>query len=140
MGGGSSIDAAKVANLYSCYPPNDFLGYINKPTGKGLPIPGDLKPSFAIPTTARTGSETSGNATFELIDLGLKTAISHRHLKPTLGIVDPENTKAIPALVAASSGLNVLTHAIESYMAMPFNQRPRLERPILALHIRDRAQ
>lgn len=131
FGGGSTMDTAKVANLYSTYPPEDFLDYVNPPIGKGLPVPGDLKPLFAIPTTAGTGSETTGVAIFDLEEMHAKTGIAHRRLKPTLGIVDPENTKTLPPIIAASTGLDVLTHAIESYTTIPFNKRPRPERPIL---------
>ena len=131
VGGGSTIDTAKVANLYSTYPPEDFLDYVNPPIGKGLPVPGTLKPLFAVPTTAGTGSETTGVAIFDLEEMHAKTGIAHRMLKPSLGIVDPRNTETMPPMVAASTGLDVLTHAIESYTAMPFNQRPRPERPIL---------
>jgi hydroxyacid-oxoacid transhydrogenase len=52
-------------------------------------------------------------------------------LKPTLGVIDPENTRSQPPQVAASAGLDVLSHALESYTAIPFHQRPRPERPIL---------
>jgi hydroxyacid-oxoacid transhydrogenase len=131
VGGGSTIDTAKVASLYSTYPPGDFLDYVNPPIGKGLPVPGALKPLFAIPTTAGTGSETTGVAIFDLEEIHAKTGIAHRRLKPTLGIIDPENTRTLPAAVAASTGLDVLTHAIESYTALPFNRRPCPERPIL---------
>ena len=131
VGGGSTLDTAKVANLYSTYPPSDFLDYVNPPIGKGMPVPGDLKPLFAIPTTAGTGSETTGVAIFDLEEMHAKTGIAHRRLKPTLGIVDPENTPTLPPMVAASTGLDVLTHAIESYTALPFNRRPRPERPTL---------
>ncbi len=131
VGGGSTIDTAKVANLYSTYPPEDFLDYVNTPIGKGLPVPGTLKALFAVPTTAGTGSETTGVAIFDLEQMHAKTGIAHRRLKPYLGIVDPQNTETMPPMVAASTGLDVLTHAIESYTAMPFNQRPRPERPIL---------
>ena len=131
IGGGSTIDTAKVANLYSTYPPKDFLDYVNQPIGKGLPVPGQLKPLFAIPTTAGTGSETTGVAIFDLEEMHAKTGIAHRRLKPTLGIVDPENTRTLLPMVTASTGLDVLTHAIESYTAMPYDRRPRPEKPVL---------
>ncbi len=123
VGGGSSIDTAKAANLYACWPA-DFMDYVNAPIGAGLPVPGPLKPLIAIPTTAGTGSETTGIAIFDVTERNCKTGIRHRRLRPTLAIVDPENTRTMPPLVAASSGLDVLAHAIESYTAKPFTQRP----------------
>ena len=131
VGGGSTIDTAKAANLYATFPPSDFLDYVNPPIGKGLPVPGPLKPLLAIPTTAGTGSETTGVAIFDLKRLHAKTGIANRRLKPTLGYLDPENTRTMPAEVAASSGLDILSHAVESYTAMPFTDRPRPERPAL---------
>lgn len=130
VGGGSTIDTAKAVNLYTSFPA-DFLDYVNPPIGKGLPVPGPLKPLMAIPTTAGTGSETTGVAIFDLERLHAKTGIAHRRLKPTLGYLDPENTRTLPPGVAASSGLDILSHAVESYTAMPYADRPRPERPIL---------
>src|SRR5262245_42021949 len=130
VGGGSSIDTAKVANLYATYPA-DLLTYVNAPLGLGRPVPGPLRPLIAVPTTAGTGSETTGVAIFDLTDLHAKTGIAHRRLRPTLGIVDPENTRTLPSLVAASTGLDVLCHALESYTAIPYDRRPRPERPLL---------
>jgi hydroxyacid-oxoacid transhydrogenase len=130
VGGGSTIDTAKAANLYSCYPA-DFMDYVNAPIGKGQPVPGPLKPLIAIPTTAGTGSETTGVAIFDLAQRHVKTGIAYRRLKPTLGLIDLENTRTLPRAVAASAGLDVLSHAIESYTALPFGQRPVPERPIL---------
>ena len=131
VGGGSTIDTAKAVNLYTTYPPADFLDYVNPPIGKGLRVPGPLKPLIAIPTTAGTGSETTGVAIFDLTKMHAKTGIASRLLKPTLGFLDPENTRTMPTPVAASTGLDVLSHAIESYTALPFAERPRPERPSL---------
>lgn len=131
VGGGSTLDTAKAVNLYLSYPPDDFLDYVNPPIGKGVPVPGPLRPLFAIPTTAGTGSETTGVVIFDFEEIHAKTGIAHRRLKPTLGIVDPENTRTLPTTAAVSTGLDVLTHAIESYTALPFDRRPRPERPLL---------
>ena len=129
VGGGSTIDTAKAANLYSTYP-TDFFDFVNAPVGKGLPVPGPLQPLIAIPTTAGTGSETTGVAIFDYVEKHAKTGIAHRYLKPTLGIVDSDNTRTLPPVVAAASGLDVLSHALESYTAIPFNMRPKPARPL----------
>lgn len=131
IGGGSTIDTAKAINLYTTYPPADFLDYVNAPVGKALAVPGPLKPLLAIPTTAGTGSETTGVAVMDITRLHVKTGISSRRLKPTLAYLDPDNTRTLPPQVAASSGLDILCHAIESYTAVPFTGRPVPERPSL---------
>ncbi len=122
VGGGSVIDTAKAANLYATYPA-DLLAYVNPPIGRGEPVPGPLQPLIAVPTTAGTGSETTGVAIFDFTEMHAKTGIAHRALRPNLGILDPDNTRTLPKLVAASSGLDVLSHALESLTALPYNQR-----------------
>jgi hydroxyacid-oxoacid transhydrogenase len=131
VGGGSTIDTAKAVNLYVTYPPADFLDYVNPPIGRGLPVPGPLKPLIAIPTTAGTGSETTGVSIFDYTKMHAKTGIAHRRLKPTLGLLDPDNTRTMPAQVAASSGLDILSHAVESYTALPYSERPLPAKPLL---------
>jgi hydroxyacid-oxoacid transhydrogenase len=128
VGGGSTIDTAKAANLYSTYPA-DFLEYVYPSIGKGKPIPGPLRPLIAVPTTAGTGSETTGVAIFDYTAQQVKTGISHRFLRPTLGIIDPDNTRTQPAAVAASAGLDVLSHALESYTAIPYTARQKPNKP-----------
>ncbi len=131
VGGGSTIDTAKAVNLYTTYPPADFLDYVNPPIGKGLPVPGPLKTLMAIPTTAGTGSETTGVSIFDFKKMRAKTGIANRRLKPTLGYLDPDNTRTMPPAVAASTGLDILSHAIESLTAIRYTERPLPERPAL---------
>ncbi len=128
VGGGSSMDTAKAANLYATYPA-DLLTYVNAPIGQGQPVPGRLKPMIAIPTTAGTGSETTGVAIFDLLEMHAKTGIAHRALRPVMGIVDPDNTRTLPRMVAACTGLDVLSHALESLTALPYHERPAPESP-----------
>ncbi len=130
VGGGSSMDTAKVANLYATYPA-DFLTYVNAPIGNGTPVPGPLKPLIGIPTTAGTGSETTGVAIFDLSEMHVKTGIAHPYLRPVMGIIDPNNTRTLPRMVAACSGFDILVHALESYTALPYTQRQAPESPRL---------
>ncbi len=122
VGGGSSIDTAKAANLYTTWPA-DFLTYVNAPIGRGAPVPGPLRPLVGIPTTAGTGSETTGVIIFDYEPMQAKTGIAHRHVRPALGIVDPANTRSMPRMVAACTGFDVLVHALESYTALPYTRR-----------------
>jgi len=132
VGGGSSIDSAKAANLLGTYPA-PVMDYINKPIGKGIAVPGPLKPLVALPTTAGTGAETTANAIMDVLALKVKTGISHRYLRPSLAIIDPLNTVTLPPMATAYPGFDVLTHALESYTSRPYDTRPRHkpeERPV----------
>jgi hydroxyacid-oxoacid transhydrogenase len=128
VGGGSTIDTCKAVNLLHTHPA-PLLDYINKPVGKGVPLPGPLRPLLAVPTTAGTGSETTAVAVTHVLDQNVKAGVSHRLLRPTLGIVDPLNTLTVPPEVTAAAGADILTHAIESYTTRPYNARPKHHPP-----------
>jgi hydroxyacid-oxoacid transhydrogenase len=123
IGGGSSVDTAKVAALFATHG-GELLDYVNMPVGLGKPIPGPLLPLVAVPTTAGTGTEATAAAVMDLTRAG-KNAISHRYLRPRIGIVDPLLTLDLPPMVTASCGLDVVCHAVESYTALPFTSRLR---------------
>src|SRR5689334_5660722 len=128
VGGGSVIDTAKAANLYASYPA-EFLSYVNPPVGDGTPVPGPLKPHIACPTTSGTGSEVTGMAIFDLLSMSAKTGIASPALRPTEALVDPDSTDTLPGPVVACSGLDVLSHALESLTARPFVRRAAPEQP-----------
>jgi hydroxyacid-oxoacid transhydrogenase len=128
VGGGSSMDTAKIANLYATHPA-DFLAYVNAPIGEGRQVPGRLRPLIAIPTTAGTGSEATGVAIFDFLEMHVKTGIAHRALRPAMGIVDPNNTRTLSRMAAACTGFDILCHAIESLTALPYSRRPAPAHP-----------
>lgn len=128
VGGGSAIDTCKAVNLLACYP-RPLLDYINKPVGRGVPVPGPLRPLIAVPTTAGTGSETTAVAVTHVVDQHVKAGVSHRLLRPALGVVDPLNTLTAPPEVTAAAGADILTHAIESYTTRPYHARPKHHPP-----------
>ena len=118
------------ANLYATHPA-ELLAYVNPPIGQGKPVPGPLRPHVAVPTTSGTGSETTGVAIFDLLEMHAKTGIAHRALRPDLGVIDSDNTHTLPPVTAACSGLDVLSHAIESLTALPYSAQPAPESPKL---------
>ncbi|HEU5360649.1 MAG TPA: hydroxyacid-oxoacid transhydrogenase [Candidatus Deferrimicrobiaceae bacterium] len=128
LGGGSTIDTAKAVNLCHTYPA-DLMDYINAPIGKGKPVPGPLKPLVALPTTSGSGSETTTVIVLDLLEMHLKTGISHQHIRPTVALVDPLNTLSAPPAVTAATGLDVLTHAAESFTIKPYDMRPKPKDP-----------
>jgi hydroxyacid-oxoacid transhydrogenase len=128
VGGGTSIDTAKVANLITTHPA-PVMDYVNPPVGAGKKPPAPLRPHLAIPTTSGTGSEATTVAVLDIPDLKVKTGISHRYLRPDQAIVDPELTRSLPPEVTSSTGLDVVCHAAESFLSQPFDRRPKPETP-----------
>jgi alcohol dehydrogenase class IV len=127
-GGGSTIDTAKVTNLIKVCG-GAVMDYVNVPIGKGKKPTSQLLPLIAIPTTSGSGSEATTVAVLDIPELKLKTGISHRFLRPTLALVDPELSKTTPSGVTASAGLDVICHAIESFISKPYHQREKPNSP-----------
>ena len=128
IGGGSSIDTAKVSDLIATHG-GAVMDYVNAPVGEGRKPPSPLKPLLAIPTTCGSGAEATTVAVLDIPELKVKTGISHRYLRPDQAIVDPELTASLAAEVVASCGLDVICHAAESYIARPYSEREQPETP-----------
>jgi len=128
VGGGSAIDTAKVANLVTAHPA-PIMAYVNAPVGEGLKPAGPLLPHVAVPTTSGTGSEATTVAVLDIPELQVKSGISHRHLRPSHALVDPELTRTLGPEVTSSVGLDVVCHAAESLLARPFDSRPAAASP-----------
>jgi hydroxyacid-oxoacid transhydrogenase len=132
VGGGSSIDTAKAVDLLSTNP-GRLTDYINAPVGKALAPANPLKPLVAVPTTTGTGAESTTICVLDVLELKVKTGISHVRLRPTLAVIDPDLTFTQPSGVTAAAGMDVLCHALESYTARPYSafahKRPELRVP-----------
>jgi len=124
VGGGSSIDTAKAANLLTTCG-GELQDYLNPPIGEGRAPSGPLRPLVAVPTTTGTGSESTTVCVLDVLDLHVKTGISHPRLRPVAAVVDPELTLSQPPMVTACSGMDILCHALESYTARPYTSYDR---------------
>lgn len=116
VGGGSSIDTAKAVNLLLTNA-GELMDYVNAPVGGARTPEQRLLPLVAVPTTTGTGAESTTICVLDVLALKVKTGISHARLRPTLAVVDPDLTMTQPAMVTASSGMDILCHALESYTA-----------------------
>jgi len=112
LGGGSNMDAAKIASIAITHggDPRDYVGE-NK-------VPGPILPLICLPTTAGTGSEVSPAAVFTDTERETKVSCLSNYLRPAAAIVDPLFTVSCPPKVTADSGIDALTHAIEGYTAI----------------------
>lgn len=129
VGGGSSIDTAKAVNLLTTHD-GELLDFVTPPIGRGRTPTNPLKPLIAIPTTAGTGSESTTICVIDMLRLHLKAGISHPSLRPALAIVDPTTTMTMPPEVTAASGMDVLSHALESFTSVPFDAKPAVADPM----------
>ena len=123
LGGGSSMDAAKVMWLMYEHPEVNFDDIkqkfmdIRKRAFK-FPELGKQAKLICIPTTSGTGSEVTPFAVITDTDSNKKYPLTDYALTPTVAIVDPELTMTLPGSIAADTGIDVLTHAVEAYVSI----------------------
>lgn len=123
IGGGSAMDTAKAVNLLTTHP-GELLDFVTPPIGAGKAPWLPVKPLIAVPTTAGTGSESTTICVIDFLGLHLKAGVSHPRLRPALAIVDPRTMVSLPPQVTAASGMDVLSHALESYTSSRFDTKP----------------
>jgi alcohol dehydrogenase class IV len=126
VGGGSSIDAAKVIALAvaNAGNPKDWVG-MNKAPDTGAPV-------FAMPTTAGTGSEATMGAVITDEADHSKNIIAGPALLPTAVALDPQLMQGLPAAITAATGLDALTHGIEAFLSV-WDRGSRTETALMAI-------
>ena len=129
VGGGSVIDTAKSAMVYARYPA-DFDHYFGPPVGPGNPVPGPVLPHLACPTTSGTGSECTSVAVIRISSLNTKFVIGSPYLLPEEALVDPSVCDSLPANAVASTGFDLLCHAIECYTAKAYTRWGKIDDPL----------
>lgn len=118
IGGGSALDLAKGVAILAAHG-GDLKTYalieggLEKITAKTFP-------TIAIPTTSGTGSEV-GRAAIVILDDGRKVGLLSPYLVPKAAIVDPDLTMSLPAYLTAATGMDAISHCIETYLAPSFN-------------------
>lgn len=115
LGGGSALDAAKAVRLKAAFPD---LPLADVPLAR---LPKRLIAMCAIPTTAGTGSEVGRSTVITIKRWGRKGVFGGPPMMPNLAILDPELTVGLPPHLTAATGMDALTHAIESYVCPVFH-------------------
>lgn len=118
LGGGSSLDLAKAVRLLSGHPAP--LDQYTAVSGGVARIHGNICPMIAVPTTSGTGSEVGRAAVIITAD-GRKLGIISPHMLPTIALCDPELTYGLPRGLTAATGMDAISHCLETYMAPAFN-------------------
>jgi alcohol dehydrogenase len=124
VGGGSVMDTAKVAAVLFTHggTVHDYEGLYALPrAGDGMGAPLPIVPLACIPTTAGTGSEVSMGAVVKDHEAKVKLELADSPLFPRLAILDPESTRTLPPAIAAATGMDAMTHAVEGYVTLDGN-------------------
>lgn len=129
VGGGSVMDTAKAAIVYGLHPRDEFLDYFPPPLGAGEPIPGPLLPHLACPTTSGTGSECTSLSVIRINDLKTKFVLGNPLLLPDEALVDPTCCDTLPGNIVASTGFDLLCHAIECYTSKAYTRWAKVGDP-----------
>jgi alcohol dehydrogenase class IV len=124
LGGGSVMDTAKIVDAIFTHggTAREQEGFFLMPReedGRGRPL--EIAPLACIPTTAGTGSEISMVAVIKDPEARVKLEVADFPLFPRLAILDPETTRTLPPFVAAATGMDALTHAVESYVSLDWS-------------------
>jgi alcohol dehydrogenase class IV len=119
IGGGAAIDVAKAIALM-VHHPGDLFDYEDEKPG-ALPIDKEIPTYMAVPTTAGTGSEVGRSTVISVDETHVKKIIFSPRLLAVRVFVDPELTLGLPSGVTAATGMDALTHLVESYLAKGFN-------------------
>ena len=116
LGGGSNLDLAKIVTTVLTHGGHyrDYFGFGN--------VPGPIMPLVCIPTTAGTGSEVSHAAVLTDTQNEVKVSSLSHYLRPALAVVDPMLTLTCPPKATADSGIDALTHAIEAFTAVSYDE------------------
>jgi len=118
LGGGSSIDLAKGVRLLTGHP-GPLAQYVAI-NGGAARIHSRICPMIAVPTTAGTGSEVGRGALITTAE-GRKLGILSPHLLPSIALCDPELTYGLPPFLTAATGMDAISHCLETFMAPSFN-------------------
>ena len=129
VGGGSVMDTAKASMVYALYPAA-FTDYFGAPVGAGKPVPGPVLPHLACPTTSGTGSECTSVSVIRINSLNTKFVLGSNYLLPQEALVDPAVTDSLPANAVASTGFDLLCHAIECYTAKAYTHWQEIDNPL----------
>lgn len=116
IGGGSVLDLAKAAAALAVNG-GEALDYLEG-VGRGRVLEKPSLPYIAVPTTAGSGSEATRNSVLRVPDLQVKRSLRSEFMIPRVAVIDPELSESCPIAVAASAGLDALTHLIEGYVSI----------------------